>query len=326
MAAKKKLNVDAMIEAVAGATEDPMSAHSDRILREALGHKNWYVVSEAAGAIGKHGLAGFEKELSTVWNRFVNNPAKIDPGCRAKCAALTALDQLESFDPDPFLVAVGYVQMEPVLGGRADTAGNVRQRALYALLRMCHSDALLYAGKLLADTDPHVRMGAAAGLGHYGGPPCAGMLVLKAELGDDDPTVVLEVAQALLAVAPDFGLRLCERWLHDDEPERREAASLAIGQSEQPRGIALLVGMLEDGLDDHDFSIVTRGLGLTRNDDARAALIHVVQHGARSRAETALHALSVHSYDPKLAERVRAAVAKNSHAKLKRLAARLFRD
>src|SRR5690606_25815632 len=110
----------------------PDAPESTQLLRQALQHKNWYVVSEAAGVIGENHLPNFEEDLAAIWGRFANGVHKLDPGCRAKCAALTALDKLEHFDPDPFLPAVRFIQLEPIAGGRVDTAGGVRQRALYA--------------------------------------------------------------------------------------------------------------------------------------------------------------------------------------------------
>ncbi len=326
MAVRKRTRIEATVAAIATAAGNPDSTESKRLLRDALAHENWYVVSEAAAVVGESHLHELETELGAVWRRFAGGSHRVDPGCRAKCAALTALDRLESFDPDPFLHAVRFVQLEPVAGGRVDTAGGVRQRALYALLRMCHVDALLHAGQLLADPDAQVRAGVAAGLGHYGSREAAGLLLFKLELGDDDPAVIVEAATALLRVAPEFGLRFCGNWLRHDEALRREAACLALGQSERPEGIALLLGMLEDGLGDDDFSVVARALGLTRDEEARRALLDVVTHGAKARAETAVHSLAVHSYDPKLAERVKEAAASSPHPELLKLVSRVFRD
>jgi HEAT repeat protein len=262
--------------------------------------------------------------LRDVWDHFLENAAKTDPGCRAKEAALTALDQLQILDPDPFLPALRYVQLEPVAGGRVDTAGGVRLRGLCALLRMHHSDAGLFAGELLADADAPVRSGVCRALGRYGTRASASLLLHKLHAGDEDPVVISEAASALLELASDVGLELLGRWLRSPDERRREAAALALGQSSDEAAIALLVEWLEEGLGDRDFELGARGLGLSRSDAARRALLGVVRHGAAARAEQAVVALGVHSYDPHLAERVREAAASNGRARLGGLVDRIF--
>ena len=327
MPAGKKRSVrggDALLEALRSVSEAPETDAARAVIERALAHDNWLIVSQAAALVGRHLLHGFEPALREVWNRFVANAAKADPGCRAKEAALTALDQLETLDPDPFLPAIRYVQLEPVAGGRVDTAGGVRQRGLYALLRMHHSDAGLFAGELMADADAAVRRGVCRGLGQYGNRDSASLLLYKLHSGDEDPVVVSEAAAALLDLASDVGLDLLGRWLRSHDESHREAAALALGQSHEEAAISLLVRWLDDGLGDDDFELGARALGLSRSDTARNALLAIVQNGARRRAEQAVHALGVHSYDARLARQVRERAASNERAELGSLVDRVF--
>ena len=316
--------MDALLEVLRTASDDPESEQSRGVLERALAHDNWLVVSQAASVVGRHLLPEFETLLSGVWSRFLPNAAKTDPGCRAKEAALTALDELETLDPDPFLPAIRYVQMEPVAGGRVDSAGGVRQRGIYALLRMHYSDAGLLAGELMADADAPVRAGVCRALGQYGSRESASLLLFKLHAGDEDPVVVCEAASALLELARDVGLELLERWLRSPSELRREAAALALGQSHDQGAIVLLARWLDDGLGDRDFELGSRALGLSRSDVARDALLTVVRQGAPSRAEQAIRALGVHSYDPQLAQKVHAAVASNERVRLVALVNRVF--
>jgi hypothetical protein len=73
--------------------------------------------------VAGHGLSGHTEDLLAVWSRFVDAGQKIDPGCSARESALTALDVLEWFDPDPFLAAIGCTQVQDrrptgIAGGR----------------------------------------------------------------------------------------------------------------------------------------------------------------------------------------------------------------
>ena len=142
---------DALVEELGRLRLDPTVPGAAEVIHEALRHKHWMPVERASALVAQHVLVDYANDLLAVWGRFLDPAAKLDPGCRAKEAALRALDTLEWWDADPFLAAVRYVQMEPAYGPPVDTAGGIRQRALSALLRLHHSHALLYAGELLAD-------------------------------------------------------------------------------------------------------------------------------------------------------------------------------
>jgi hypothetical protein len=117
------------LEALRPALADPDSPASHAILRTALNRSGSFVAAKAAAAIREHLLGGFEEDLKAAFERFMKDSVKTDPGCKAKLAALEALDYLESLDPAPFLTALRYFQKEPgwgsaakcmVLGGCAD--------------------------------------------------------------------------------------------------------------------------------------------------------------------------------------------------------------
>jgi len=325
MAARKQRTDEARLAALASVKADPGSEASRRELERALGDESWLVVATAAELVAEHALEGFQSALSAVWPRFVAKGSKGDPGCRAKEAALTALDRLEGFDPDPFLAAVRFKQMEAALGGAVDTAGGVRQRALFALLRQHHPDAPLYAGELLADESAHVRAGVCQALGHYADRASAALLVHKLRAGDEDPVVLSEAAAGLLQAAPEFALPLFAAWLRDSDAVRRECAALSLGQSRHPEAVATLLAWLDDSAWDKDVELGFRALGLSRDERARRYLLEVVEGGSRLRAERALEALAVHAYDEQLLARIREAAAKNRTARLEQALARLLR-
>jgi hypothetical protein len=126
--ARSKKSLDAALAALRAARElDEERARG--VLIEGLGHKSWMVVAEAAAAAQELGGQELVEPLGQVWERFSRDGTKTDPGCRAKQAALDALDHLYVMEPGYFLPAIDYRQMEPVFGGRADTAGGVRVRA-----------------------------------------------------------------------------------------------------------------------------------------------------------------------------------------------------
>lgn len=325
VATRKRPNPDVEAEALRALEGDLESSESLSRLRAGLEHRHWMVVTTAAEIVARHALPGLERELKAVWARFADNGAKVDPGCRAKDAALTALDRLETLDPDPFLVAARYRQLEPVMGGSVDTAGGVRQRALSGLFRTLHPDAALYAGELLADPSPDVRGGVIHAIAHYRDPSSLALLAHKLRAGDPDPAVFAEAAAALLAVAFEFALPVFVGWLRDSDASRRETAALALGQSRHPDAIGALLAWVEDAAWDGDIDLGLRALGLSRDERARSYLLDVVEHAVAPRARKAVEALAVHRYDADLSARVRRAAAANTGADLARVVERAFR-
>ena len=327
MAARvRRSSFDAELEALREVRAEPRCEAARGVLRRALGHASWLVVSEAAKLIGEHELEGFGAELVAVWPRFAEEGKKRDPGCRAKEAALTALDRTGHVDPDPFLGAIRYRQLEPVLGGTVDTATGVRLRALSALWRLFHPDAPLYAGELMADPDAGLRAGVARAIGDQGDRGSAALLVHKLRAGDEDAVVLAECASSLLAVAHDFGAALLGSLLEGRDELRREAAALALGQSKDPADVSCLLEWLRGVAYDQDFDLGVRALGLGRSEPARRFLLELVEEGSPPRARRAIEALGVHGYDQELGVRVRRAAAKNPRARLGELVERLFRS
>src|SRR6185437_17123203 len=76
----------------------------------------------------------FRSELSAAFERFFTNAVKSDPQCWAKNAVSRALASLGCTDKDVFLRGLHFRQMEPVWGGRSDSAGALRATCAHALL------------------------------------------------------------------------------------------------------------------------------------------------------------------------------------------------
>jgi hypothetical protein len=319
----KSRHIEDLVETLSAIDGKRIDERACRLIRDALTHKHWMPVEQAARIVARNGLPGFTRELLGVWNRFIDPGPKLDPGCRAKESALVALDTLESFDPDPFLAAIRYTQLEPGYGGATDTAGGVRQRALLGLLRQRHSEAKLYAGELLADRLVEVRAGTADALGQCGGPEAAGLLVHRLSSGDD-ARVLLACASALLALEGRFARSLLARWLEHEDEEHREVGAIALGQCKSDEAGELLVAWFDDMAWDRDFDLGARALALHRSERTRGCLLEHIAGGSTKRARSAIRALAVHRYDAKLCERVRAAAQRNPDPALVALVDELY--
>ena len=109
----------------------------------ALGGTNNIVTARAAQVMASSGHAGFIPHLVAAFRHLLAQPAAADKNCRAKEAILLALDALGSYEEEAPLLGLRYVQMEPVYGGRTDTAVNLRAACAAALARMHYSEAHL---------------------------------------------------------------------------------------------------------------------------------------------------------------------------------------
>ena len=125
-------------------------------LRKALAHRNNYVVAKAADLVSKFRLSELIPELVAAFERFFADPIKSDPQCWAKNALSRALVALEYEDAAVFLRGMRHIQLEPVWGGRSDTAGALRATCALALVQ-CRSlpetDLLACLMELFSDKD-----------------------------------------------------------------------------------------------------------------------------------------------------------------------------
>ena len=72
--------------------------------------------------------------LLAAYPRFLDKPLKSDPSCFAKKALARALVALDCSDIEFFRGGLQYRQLEPVWGGTADTAVDVRASCAMGLV------------------------------------------------------------------------------------------------------------------------------------------------------------------------------------------------
>lgn len=322
MSSRKRPTLEAELDGLRGLELE--TAAGREAIRRGLGSARSPVVARAATLIKDHRLDGFGPALEAAFARFFADPVKSDPGCHAKRAALEALDFTEHPDPTPFFRGAGHVQREPAWGPPVDTAAGLRARAVLGLARLGHPDLPVVAGELLADAEAQVRQAAVEALVARGDPAAAGLLALKARLGDDEPRVLLACLDGLLALAPARALPRLAALL--DDAEHAEVAALALGQSGSDAALDLLLARIESTVLAHERATFWRALGLHRTERALAALLATIAEGGQADAAAAVAALAVRRYDPGVPERARAAAARNRRARLGEALAEAFTD
>ncbi|MBV8730418.1 MAG: hypothetical protein JO336_11490, partial [Acidobacteriia bacterium] len=152
-------------------------------LRKALGDRVNVVVAKAAKITAERQFQALVPELLQAFSRLFDDPLKRDPQCWGKNAIAGALKDLGYSESAPFLRGLKYRQMEPVWGGEADTAENLRGTCLLALVACAdleRGEALRAFVDGLTEKAHIIRLEAVRALGQMAGDEGALVLRLKA--------------------------------------------------------------------------------------------------------------------------------------------------
>jgi HEAT repeat protein len=284
---------------------------------------------EAAPAAAKAARLAAEREqgqllpnLVRAFGRFMVRPAKSDPGCAAKTAIVEALNRLGHDDTDVYLRGIRHVQLEPVFGGKVDTAVDLRGASAFGLVALGHHGVLYELADLLADPEPPARISAARALASLGSDDAVPLLRLRTLIGDAEPRVVAECLLAILRLQPSSGLTLAARLL--DDPLRAEAAAAALGESRLREALAPLREWVGRTLAPDLRRAGLLALGQLRREEADDYLVQFLEESRGPAALDALEALALGRSSAALAERVAAAVRQRRDPRLESEWRRLF--
>jgi HEAT repeat protein len=261
-------------------------------LRAAISGANNVLPAAGARAVARCGLRELVPEMVAAFDRFMDAPAK-DKGCNAKTAIAEALNRLDYDRPDAFLRGIDHVQMEPVYGGRVDTAADLRCECAAGLLRVGHPDLMRLLTGLLFDTETAPRRAAVRALGLIGTPECELLLRAKALSGDCEPAVMGECFQALLEVVPGASLHFVARFLDCEDPAVSGEAAMALGGARSAEALELLLKRWEDSVRAEVKEELLVPIALTRREEALEFLLKVLSGGPTRRAAAALDALRI---------------------------------
>src|SRR6201996_868122 len=125
-------------------------------LKKALALRNNLLVARAATITLHHRLTKLSQDLAAAFPRFLENAPKTDPQCWAKNAIAKTLAAFEYQESELFLSGMRHIQLEPVWGGSADTAGPLRGTCALALVQCRELNShrfLIHLVPLLADKE-----------------------------------------------------------------------------------------------------------------------------------------------------------------------------
>lgn len=253
-------------------------------------------------------LSELEPDLVDAFERFMNNAAKIDPGCAAKTAIAEALYRMEAYQPDLLFQGIGHIQQEPVYGGQEDTAAKLRGICGLGLVRIHYPNVMILLAHLLADPEADARISAARAIGYSGKAEGVPLLRFKALSGDSNPQVLCECFSSLIVLDPDPSLAFVAGFLQSDSAVFQEAAAVALGESQLVQALPFLETAWEDAVDVELRRTFLLGIALLRQERAINFLLKLVAEGSQTRSQEALEALAIYREDSSIWVRVEEAL------------------
>ena len=304
--------------------DDPTSDAALAQLRQVLNGKSSHATAKAAQIAGESEISALAPDLVAAFEQFMVNPVKSDPNCRAKAAIADALYRIGARRETVFLRGIRHRQMEPVYGGRVDTAIDLRAACALGLVRMNHPDALVELADLLADPESRVRAAAAQAIAYYGSDQGVPLLRLKVLSGDDDATVISECLAALLRLAPASSLPFAARLLDAPEPSISEAAALALGGSRLPEAFDVLRQWWDRIADVALRRTALLAIAMLRRDQPLDFLISLIKEANGPTAREAIAALAMYRHDDTVRQRVEECVDQRKDVDLRKAFAEAF--
>jgi HEAT repeat protein len=290
----------------------PVAPRTEQLaaLKGALADRHFLVVARAATLSGERLLHELIPDLVSAYARFLAEAVKRDPRCKAKSAIARALVTLEARDIGFYQAGIAYRQLEPVWGGRADTATDLRCSCAMGLANSGHLRAVAELAGLLNDPEAPVRSGAARAISCGNPFEAEAVLRLKVQIGDTEPQVIGECFGALLTIAPDYSLPFVAAYLRDKDAALQEYAALALGESRRPEALKLLRDAWSDIVTAEGRGALIRAAALHRSEAAFEWLLEIIATGTPRLAAEAVEALSVYERNSRLIEQVNAAKAR----------------
>jgi HEAT repeat protein len=321
----KRLNIEQALDELAAVRKDPASEASRDRLARGLASPSNLVIAKAANLVREYKLAGHSAAMADAFARLMADPYKLDKGAAALTAIAQGLLETRAGAEAELVYRAGvrHVQRDGPPGD-PDTAGRLRGYCGLGLADLKTRDAMAQLADLLADPEPAARVAAARGLGRAGPAEAALVLRLKLRLGDANADVLGECMAGMLLLDPAGSLPAVVERLSHDEPEVRDAAAMALGESRLTAGLSPLCEHFAREPDAQSRKTALLAISLLRSSAAVDYLVNAVGTFPVNDAVAAVEALGLYRHDGVLRERVKEHVERRGEDPLKRAAAKAF--
>ena len=255
-------------------------------LARALKQRNNLLAARAADLVLHHQLTELLPDLAAAFGRFLENAAKSDPQCWAKNALAKALAAFEYQEPELFLTGMRHMQLEPVWGGSADTAGPLRGTCALALAQcrtLSSHRVLACLTPLFADKEVSVQVNTARAVEQIGTDSAALLLRLRAELGSGEPELLGTCYSGVLALEGAAAIPWVARFLAAEDDLASEAA-MALAQTHTAEALEVLRATFAAARDTRFREILLAAVALTRQPEATEWLLGLIARQERHAA------------------------------------------
>jgi len=279
----------------------------------ALNDKSNFLVAKTADWIAEGLYYDLIPLLCATYERFMQKPLDTDKTCAAKRALTRALYALDYDNQHFYRRSVGYRQLEPVYGGRVDTAVELRCTCALGLVASGDSRVMLDVIGLLHDEEHQARIGAIKAIALA--QPFHAELILHNKIlqGDSEPDVISECFIALVQVAAEDCLDFLARFLDFSTPSISEGAALALGESRLDDALAILIEASEAISPNSGFQqVFYRAIALQRKPKAYEYLLDIIAQQDAGPACQAINALSIFNYNDELEAKIQSIMTKKS--------------
>ncbi len=279
-------------------------------LRKALADRINLIVVKASRIAAARQIQELIPDLLNAFDVLLTKPDR-DPQCAGKNEIAKALVDLSYSGSEPFLRGSVHVQLEPVWGGRVDTAVTLRGTCVLALVQsndLPRADVLRRLVGALADAAHPVRCDAVRALEQMAGEESGLLLRLKALTGDEEPQVTGQAIESVLKLEGAPALPFAAAFLRAVRDGVREEAALALGASHVPGALEILKKTFPEAHEETFRRAILTAIGASREEGAAKFLFGLLEHGLLTDAEGSLEALALDRHNPDVVSRVRKAV------------------
>lgn len=322
----KRVSTEEALAAIHAIREAPDGCEPARDLAPFLRHKSNHVVAAAAATAERLESAALAPDLVEAFARLMQNPAKLDPGCKGMIAIVQALVQMEDRAAKVYFAGVRHIQMEGSFGPPVDAAAPLRGLCARGLARIGHPDALLECVSLLADREVPARTGAIRAIADSGRPDGVLLLRLKALLGDREIEVMGECLSALLSLDPNGSVEFVAKFMDSETEGIGEQAALALGESRLAAAFQVLREAWERGGVAERRRMLLVAIAMLRSEEALEFLLERLRDESPPVAADVLAGLALYARDEAVLDRIAAVIRERGDQALASVFDREFRQ
>jgi hypothetical protein len=228
----------------------------------------------------------------------LTDSVKNDPNCLAKLALIDALYALDTPCFEIYLQGSRHIQLEPVYGGKKDTADEMRGRCIQALVTLGYTKAMYEVVRLLNDDCISPRRAAADALSRVSSVEGELLLRMKVLSGDQESDIIGICLSGLINIAPERNIEFVASFLDADNLNIVFLAALALGESRSDKAFDILKEKYDSSLRTIDKKQYILPISLFRNEKAFDFLLKIIKETSGELAEEAISAIQLYADSP----------------------------